>query len=204
MGDIDMVETTSEAIAFQGWWQELPSWERRVVSPVQSYGETTADSTLGRLDSSTNMYMYMYIVYIHIVHIYMTSLIYIIIYIYIYKYIFDHCSCEETTSQGQIGLKNQAGGSLPTDVLVSLRPISSNGKCSAQCSFPPNSTSWDLRDVWPNFKLAGGLQQKAGFRCLPLPCGVHPIPQRPLTNARTLRTSVCCCTEVGKARHGWH
>lgn len=135
------METTSEAITFQGWWQELPSWERRVVSPVQSYGETTADSTLGRLDSSTNMYMYMYIVYIytHIVHIYMTSLIYIII--YIYKYIFDHCSCEETTSQGQIGLKNQAGGSLPTDVLVSLRPISSNGKCSAQCSFPPNSTS---------------------------------------------------------------
>ena len=83
-----MVETTSEAIAFQGWWQELPSWERRVVSPVQSYGETTADSTLGRLDSSTNMYMYMYIVYIYTHCTYIHDIINIYYYyIYINTYL---------------------------------------------------------------------------------------------------------------------
>ena len=210
MGDIDMVGGNNE------WSHHFPGMVARTTVLGAQGGEPSAILWRNHCRQHFGkawfihqyVYVYVYCIYIyiytHCTYIHDIINIYYYIYIYIYKYIFDHCSCEETTSQGQIGLKNQAGGSLPTDVLVSLRPISSNGKCSAQCSFPPNSTSWDLRDVWPNFKLAGGLQQKAGFRCLPLPCGVHPIPQRPLTNARTLRTSVCCCTEVGKARHGWH
>lgn len=78
--------------------------------------------------------------------------------------------------------------------------------------------------VWQEHKpnslqcLAGSSfgQQKAGFRCLlwillPLPFSA-PCCGRISVNGincgrywmRTLRTSVCCCTVVGKARLSWH